>query len=73
MEATFEQCVDTIQKYGFCIESDEKGLYNVIDVDYFESKACCVPYHLRDYSKYNLTKIQVLKYTNYVQSTLDNK
>jgi hypothetical protein len=73
MDKTIEKCIDKIHLYGFSIESQVEGIYNVIDTDYFESKACCVPYQFKDYSKYNLTKSQVLKYANYVQSTLDKK
>lgn len=59
-----------LQAYGFKINAEIEGLYDLIDMDYHLSKCTCVPYRFKDFSKYNLTKTQLYKYSRYVASKI---
>lgn len=59
-----------LTKYGFEVETETEGLYNLIDKDFYFSKLSCVPYRFRNFSKDNLTETQLEKYTQYVASKI---
>ncbi|HYT46275.1 MAG TPA: hypothetical protein VEP90_28355 [Methylomirabilota bacterium] len=62
-ECILQQCTKSLEKYGFTLEKLENGRYDIVDHDYHNGKACCVPYSYPDYGKQDLTVGDITTHT----------